>query len=215
MRPKTASFLGVDRGAHHGGDLVGGCVKRLMQNAETLFDEMAEFLCGVARDNGETSEERLGAIRVRCKLYSSCLQQFDAFFSCLALSRDDVNDFEEEIERAKKYLAAAMQSWRDLELSVTPKLHLLEDHTIDFMRKYGGLADFDEELVERCHQVGVRSNAQSRYSARHLKQKYLNFSRWEQASVNPLVVKIKKEFQPTTRKRKDGEKSKQQQNKEK
>jgi hypothetical protein len=183
---------GVDRAAHHGGDLTGGCVKRMMSNAKELFGEMSGYLDGVAEDNG-VSEEIREEMRMRLDLYSTCLQQFDGFFSRLRIRKGEVKDLDVLVEETKTYLNAAMGSWRQLKLSVTPKLHLLEVHAIPFLKRLGGLGDFDEEFVERCHQIGVRGNLRNRSSNRDAVRKYINLSRWEHAALNPVVTKIKKE----------------------
>ena len=60
---------------------------------------------------------------------------------------------EELIIQAERYLQRILELWRHLGLSVTPKLHCLEDHVIFFLRKYFGLADLGEYSGELAHQL--------------------------------------------------------------
>jgi len=48
--------------------------------------------------------------------------------------------------------------WRLLGLSISPKVHLLEDHVIDFLQCENGLLHHDEEFVECAHQKGLKFN---------------------------------------------------------
>ena len=145
-----------------------------MANADSIFSEVGDFLQGVAEDHGVPDDIR-EIIQARVELYAHCLQQFDGFYSCINIRECQVENFEEKCLQAEEFLRAAMQSWRDLGMSVTPKLHLLEDHAMIYMRKYGGLADFDEEFVERAHQIGKRASARSKYSSCHATQNYIIF----------------------------------------
>jgi len=52
----------------------------------------------------------------------------------------------------------ALGCWQALKMSITPKLHLLEDHLVNMMDMYGGLHDYDEEFVELAHQKGLKYN---------------------------------------------------------
>jgi len=66
-------------------------------------------------------------------------------------------------------------------MSVTPKLHLLEDHLIDLMDMYGGLDDYNEEFVERVHQKGLKFNRMIRGCMRDATRRYTYLSRWAHA----------------------------------
>ena len=45
-----------------------------------------------------------------------------------------------------------MKQWRALNLSITVKAHIIEDHLLDYIEHYGGLGDFQEEFIEKLHQ---------------------------------------------------------------
>jgi hypothetical protein len=51
---------GVDKAAHHGGDVTGGGIKRLMANAKPLCEELKVFLDGIATID-KLSKEKYGS----------------------------------------------------------------------------------------------------------------------------------------------------------
>lgn len=183
---------GIERAAHHGGDVTGPGIRRLMENGKEIFDKIAVFLDGIAKENRLSKEVR-EQIQMRMELFGTCLQQFDGFFSRVRKRTSEIEDLPKLVEEARAYLTAGIASWKKLGFSVTPKVHLLEDHVLVFMLKYGGLGDYDEEFVERSHQTGVRGMVRNKFSARDQVRKYINLSRWEHAGANPLVAKVKEE----------------------
>jgi hypothetical protein len=46
-------------------------------------------------------------------------------------------------------------------MSITPKLHVLEDHFLPQLYPFKGLADYGEDFVEKAHQTGIREEAQT------------------------------------------------------
>ena len=46
--------------------------------------------------------------------------------------------------------------WRELYLTITPKMHILTNHTIDQVIQFGGIVDKVEDFVEKFHQTGKR-----------------------------------------------------------
>mgnify|MGYP000506219415 CR=1 FL=1 len=62
------------------------------------------------------------------------------------------------IIKTEEYLKRSLELWRHLEMSITPKLHCLEDHAIYFFRKYCGFSDLGEDSGEQAHQLKARSD---------------------------------------------------------
>jgi hypothetical protein len=83
----------------------------------------------------------------------------------------------------------------------TPKVHMLEDHVMECVIELGGLGGFDEECVERSHQLGKRSDERQKQTTRNAVRKFVYFARWEKASTNPVVDQIPREVD-ASRKRK-------------
>lgn len=99
-----------------------------------------------------------------------------------------------------------LELWRLLGLSVTPKVHLLEDHYLEFAYDNAdwlfGLRQFDEQFVERFHQHGKKADQWGKSSARNVEKKFDWYSRWVQAETHPDVVKeLKRVAEARKRKR--------------
>ena len=58
---KVLKTYKIDRGAHHGGDLVGGACRLLMQHTGMIFADMEMLLLAINRSNCESSDE-FGAV---------------------------------------------------------------------------------------------------------------------------------------------------------
>ena len=68
-----------------------------------------------------------------------------------------IDPTEMHFEECKNYIETSMSKWRELNLSVTPKAHLFEDHALSQMKNVpGGLGHKTEDFVERNHQDGIR-----------------------------------------------------------
>jgi len=79
------------------------------------------------------------------------------------------------------FLDTAMKCWQRLNMSITPKLHLLEDHLLDVLEHIKMLEYFDEEFVERAHQKGLKYNRITKGMSRNPLKKYSYMVRWELA----------------------------------
>jgi hypothetical protein len=64
-------------------------------------------------------------------------------------------------EETYKGIALALKMWRDFDMSVLPKLHVLEDHLYSQLSLFKGLGDYSEDFVEQAHQVGTREEART------------------------------------------------------
>jgi hypothetical protein len=172
----------IDRGAHHGGDLVGGACRLLMKHASLIFDDIKYLLltineCDRAAPNHEIEEQ--------CGIYTEALGQFDALLALLRIPNGKVT--EADIVNARKHAKKAMESWRKLGLSVTMKAHLLEDHVIAMMARLNGIGDFMEDFIEQTHQFGDADERRSN-GLRNRTLAANSHSKWEHVKNNPLVA---------------------------
>ena len=63
----------------------------------------------------------------------------------------------ELISTTKDHICKLMLMWRELKIPVTPFAHLFEDHIVyQIEHIVGGLADKNEDHIERVHQDGKR-----------------------------------------------------------
>ncbi len=67
-------------------------------------------------------------------------------------------DTNERTNQLAKYLNAALACSWHLNISIKPKLHILEDHLLEVIAHVKTLEYFDEEFVERAHQKGLKYN---------------------------------------------------------
>ncbi len=177
---------GVVRGAYHGGDLTGGAVKKLMEHSGEIFRSLELYLLPLARDKG-VGQELLDELEERIRVTQVCLTSFDGLYSRLRSGSIDDDGFMDDIEG---FLKAALKSWRLLGLSISPKVHLLEDHVIDFVQRENGLSHHDEEFVERAHQKGLKFNQITRRNMRDAISRYKFLSRVDYTANKYDIAKI-------------------------
>ena len=82
-------------------------------------------------------------------------------------------------------------------LSVTPKAHVLEVHSVSQLLRlaeFGGLFDFLEDFVELSHQEGARL-ARQYASMPSFEQRSKAMHRAEQVKTDPLVQKRQSEME--------------------
>ena len=155
---KILQDYGILRAAYHGGDLTGGCVKKLMANAEIIM-ERVEALLIENKDNECTLDN--AQIHTLCNNSAQVLSLWDG-----ALAEMHTNyPLEENCRKTQQYIDKAMKVSREMEMSVIVKEHGTEKHIVSQMRNTrGGLFEFDESWGEQYHQVGhsfdVRLNNQ-------------------------------------------------------
>jgi hypothetical protein len=180
---------GVDRAAHHGGDLTGPSVRNLMSKADAIFGGIKEFLLAEAV-NSETLGAQAEEIINRCDCTATCLILFDGLISQIYKTSEQVEaDLEGTLAQTRDFSKKALSSWRSLGLSVTLKAHVCEDHICKQMQDLKGIGDYNEEFVERLHQEGVRTNRRVQ-TMRDRTMKYEHVARWQEATQNPKVAEI-------------------------
>jgi hypothetical protein len=145
---------GIDRGAHFGGKLEGNSCRKLMGVAVDLVDRIEEHVLALPVEQRVVGID--DDIREVITRHRELLLSFDGLMSILRTVRFHVTP--QLIIKAELYLQRFLELWRHLGLSVTPKLHCLEDHVIYFFRKYCGFCDLGEDSGEQAHQLEARSD---------------------------------------------------------
>ena len=56
---------------------------------------------------------------------------------------------EEEMIKMEKIIKELEEKWNGLELSHTPKYHILLNHTVEQERRFGGIADLEEDFIQK------------------------------------------------------------------
>jgi len=145
-------------------------------------------LLDVAEEKNLNGEE-LQQLSARMRVYWLVLKNFYGFFSLL---RDKQSNMESghKMEELKMFLDTALQCWWHLNISVTPKLHLLEDHLFDILENVKTLEYFDEEFVERAHQKGLKYNRITKGMSQNPIKKYNYMVRWELAHSKTVLERV-------------------------
>jgi hypothetical protein len=170
--------------AAYWGKLVGNGCRRLFGNATAIFNIIKSIL------EEEGQKNKMDAVgmenfKVRCQVTRDAMILFDGFFSLLqetasrAMSELELKG---KLTLAERYVAGAMQLWRSLQMSVTPKAHACETHAVQKIKT-------TEEWVERLHQEHLRDKVRVR-SMRDKAKKFSHISRWEQANRSPKIKQL-------------------------
>ena len=84
--------------------------------------------------------------------YERLFGHFDAIFSICRVRRYHLK--EGMLPALRIQIKQACALWRSLDLSVTPKMHCLEDHFAHIVESFEGVGDLGEDEGERGHQTG-------------------------------------------------------------
>jgi hypothetical protein len=138
---------GIDRSAAFGGKIDGNDCRRLMANADTIVGEVMEFVL--------TSESKVEGmsddlIRQVCEAHKFYLQAFDGYLSGMITKRYHLTD--EIAAKTGLYRDKCLELERYLQLSITPKSHIVGAHSCEQQVYFKGIGDLDESFGERNHQ---------------------------------------------------------------
>lgn len=136
--------------SYHGGSLNGKDVKKVMNNATHIFDQLAAILKEGKRKDCLLSDDDIGLL---CIHFREVYVLWDGAFS-LARKIDPTDD---DTETYQRFVWAALKGSLTLQCSITPKVHAMLRHVQWQMKNLpGGLGDKMEDWVERLHQWGIR-----------------------------------------------------------
>ena len=142
--------VGVELSSYHGGSLNGKDVKKVMNNASHIFDQLAAILKEGKRKDCLMSDDDIGLL---CLHFWEVYVLWDGAFS---LARK-IDPTDEDTETYQRFVLAALQGSLTLQCSITPKVHAMLRHVKWQMKNLpGGLGDKMEDWVERIHQWGIR-----------------------------------------------------------
>ena len=172
----------ISRSCYNGGDLEGNDVRRLMAKGTEVFGEIASFLKTVKPEC--ISDDEIVNV---CVSYGRLSSIMDGIFSILHSKRGTVTN--EKIIELKNDLNLLRVKWKELNLSFTPKFHLLYEHTPHFLQTMNGFFDMGEDAIERWHQIRMRHHARIR-SLRSENLQKQNQSKYEFTTTNSDIQKL-------------------------
>lgn len=192
--------------AYHGGDFNGVSCRRMLDNVGEIMQEVKEI---VIRGRKKPSNISDAEVVTKLDKYEVLLTMIDCTLSQLMI----VNPTPAELDEFKNRKNKTMKLWRELNISVTTKAHLLECHCHDQLQTLNGIMDKAEHYVEREHQVGSRLLAWTRNIKRfddrtnsQLKQLQIAGNSEVKAKQQQVLLSTKRKnvtslSQPTLRKR--------------
>jgi uncharacterized protein Yka (UPF0111/DUF47 family) len=188
------SVYGIRRAAYHGGDLQGNDCIKLMSKAEDIMSEIAELLVIEKDVKCKQSDEE---IRQVCNNVASCLTSWNKAFQTMQKH----NPTPEDCAAAEQYIKQAMTYARKLKLSITPKLHGMEKHVVDQMKRIpGGIALLMEYWIEKYHQTGSTFDRKHRHARSILDAAEMRVSSDTKRS-HPMVQQLLKQVQEATKRK--------------
>ena len=87
------------------------------------------------------------------------IDTFRSLFDCIDLVFSKLRILDPtlaEVEEIKVSIKGLELLWNELDLSITPKMHILLEHTVEQVIRFGGISDKVEDFVEKSHQIGKR-----------------------------------------------------------
>ena len=155
---KILTRHGVNRAAYHGGDLQGKDVIKMMEESTPIMIEVCElFLSSMDEEKCQLSRDQ---IIEYCNEFAQTLRIWDAVFACCQRSNPQSSDIE-ELGRLTEF---GMKKVRELQMSVTPKLHGTEKHLKQQVRDIPLFRKVFEYWMEKYHQDGVKFDIMHRHS---------------------------------------------------
>jgi len=119
-----------------------------------------------------------------------CMESFDGLFNRLRSTPSEQKPATELLSKAAAFLEAGLKYWHILGLSITPKIHMLEDHVLVKLQVEKGLWNKDEEFVEWAHQMGLKYNRLTKASMRDAIHRYTYMSKWERARSDAEIKRL-------------------------
>ena len=172
----------IERPYYHGGKYNGKAMVRFMDYSRSskIMDEISTYLLSIPELDRIQKEE----IDQWMPKFKKILSIFDGVFSIARMPCGAVR--EEQIIKLENFIATAMRLWRDLGNSITPKVHAIEDHLVDQIRRLKGIGDLSEDFIEKSHQDGIVDHSRTKNSLTH-EDKAKQHSRREHKRLLPSV----------------------------
>ena len=178
---------GVDCAVYFGGDkLQGGPCRKFVGERAPITSAWRDDILQLPDEQKYVNESEIFR---KIDLHEELFGHIDALFSICRTKRYHLTN--EQLESAKAHRDHVLALWRYLGLSVTPKLHCIEDHLIEFLERFGGLGDAGEDEGERGHQTGAQNESRSR-NLRDNTSKARSQSSWEAMTKHEGVVEKRK-----------------------
>ena len=170
----------------HGGAMNGVCCRRLLDNTKVIFEKVINLVHKKVSMNIRRRNNNVCKLTKVINTSKSLFECMDVVFSKLRI----LDPTMEEINEMTVGIKGLETLWIELDLSMTPKMHILCNHTIKQVKRFGGIADKVEDFVEKSHQVGNKLDALvARMQSQCFRQQELVKIRRQWLSSDPAVSK--------------------------
>ena len=132
----------IKKSYYHLGDLKGNSIRRLISVGIIVFDEISRYI--IANKPDSVSDEE---IRTTCLNYSRLCSLMDSIFSTMHSKRGSVTI--SKVNTLKTDLNLLRIKWNEMNLSYTPKFHVLYEHSADLLLEMDGFYNMDKDAIER------------------------------------------------------------------
>jgi hypothetical protein len=140
---------GIDRAAQFGGALAGNGCRRLMSDATPIINEIQAYIFALPEEQRLVgTNEQIEAV---CEQHKHLLLCLDGYFSGMRTKRFHLTA--EITAKTLQFRDRSLAIMRHLSMSVTPKDHCIEDHSIQLMILHEGIGDLGEDPGEHNHQL--------------------------------------------------------------
>ena len=150
---RLGSLYGITMSSYHGGDMEGPSIRKLMAKGRDVFQNILTFLTTTV-ERSENFKATDDEIRTTCNDFGEILVLLDGAISMVNTKRGKVSD--ELIRNLADRLQCILCEWNRLNFSITPKLHVLLNHSISQLKETNGFADMGEDVLERAHQARMK-----------------------------------------------------------
>lgn len=135
----------------------------------------------LAQPEKRFSDNDLGEM---CDLYKRLIGHLDAFFSIARIRQYHLTG--NMTNKAQRHMNCILHLWQFLGISVTPQVHLMEQHMIPIMQKLKRIGNVVQDPGKRAHQIGLRQDNQSR-GFRNVAMRAKMQSHWENMAKDKAV----------------------------
>ena len=140
----------IKKQSFHGGAMNGVCCRRLLDNIDNIFCEINTIIETKVSSKKSFVYTEMTRLTGVVDMFKLLFEYMDVVFSKLRI----LDPSESEIEEIDTAIKGLEKLWRQLDLNITPKMHILTYHTIEQVRRFGGIADKVEDFIEKSHQIG-------------------------------------------------------------
>jgi len=155
---ETLKKYGIDRAAQFGGDIEGNGARKLMSECTDIIGDIEKYVLSLSSTAGVIgTEEQLKDV---CEKHRQLFLCLDGYFSGLRTKRFHVT--EEITLKTIAFLERSVALERHLCMSITPKTHWMESHSIKQFYALRGFGDLGEDAGEKNHQEESKNDKQVR-----------------------------------------------------